>query len=122
MAGGSALLALAGPVGWTIGGAALVGGGLYLNSRNKKHAREATEQRLQVEAATRSLFTAEREIRGLDRLTKRYSDGCLNELDWLLKNGESDYRDFNMEQKMRLAALINNVRSIGGMINKEVAL
>ena len=39
MAAGSTLLALAGPVGWGVSGCVLVGSGLYLNNRNKGHAR-----------------------------------------------------------------------------------
>ena len=141
MAAGSTLLALAGPVGWTIGGAALVGSGLYLNSRNKKHAQEATERTVEIEAATLSLSTVKREIEGFSSLTKRYSDGCLDELVWLTEydgsgirnlkliwsrikgeNPNEDYRNFNSQQKERLAALINNVRSLSALINKEVAL
>ena len=138
MAAGGALMALTGPVGWTIGGVALAGAGFYLNRRNRQHAREATEQRIGVETATRSLFTVEREIKRLSDLTKRYADGCLNDLNWLVNKGNAkqsgrlrflrfmrkdptDYRNFTDEQKQRLAALINNVRSLSALINKEVA-
>ena len=44
IAGGSALIAATGPVGWTIGGAALAIGGFMANSKNKEIARKATEQ------------------------------------------------------------------------------
>lgn len=50
MAGGSALLAtISGPIGWTIGGVALIGGGLLANSRNKKIAEEAEEKVYAIE-------------------------------------------------------------------------
>ena len=80
MAGGSALLALAGPVGWGIGGLSLVGSGLYLNHRNKDHAKKATQQRIEIEAEIRSLLTANREIKGLGVRTKAHVTGCLTEL------------------------------------------
>ena len=129
MAGGSFLLALAGPVGWSVGGAALIGSGIYLNRRNKKHAEEATEKRVEVEAQTQSLKVAKHKIEKLCNLTKTHVEGCLDDLRRLKSHPSSnarapydpnDYRQFSDERKLRLAALINNVRSLGALLNKEV--
>ena len=122
MAGGSSLLALAGPVGWGIGVTALVGSGFYLNSRNKRHASKATEQRVKIEAEVRSLQTASREVEGLHRRTMTHVEGCLAELGWLTGHAGSDYQRFSEAQKQRLAALINHIRSLSELLNKEVAL
>ena len=122
MAGGSALLALAGPVGLGIGGAALVGSGLYLNSRNKRYAREATEQCIKVEAEVRSLKTALDEIEGLYGRTVQHTRGCLDELTWLRGHAGGDYQRFSQGQKQRLAALINHIRGLRELLNREVAL
>ena len=122
MAGGSALLALAGPVGLGIGGAALVGSGLYLNSRNKRYAREATEQRIKVEAEVRSLKTALEEIEGLFERTEEHVKGCLDELAWLKGHSGGNYQRFSQGQKQRLAALINHIRALSELLNREVAL
>ena len=67
MAAGHTLLALAGPVGWTVGGLAMAGSGIYLHSRNGDLARKATQERLGVEGEIRSLRTASREIRDSGR-------------------------------------------------------
>ena len=120
MAGGSALLALAGPVGWTVGGAALLGSGIYLNSRNKRHAREATEKRAEVQAQVLSLKAANREIAGIQRRVKPHAEGCLDELRRLKSHAPNDYQRFSQEQKLRLAALVNHARSLGALLNKEV--
>lgn len=144
MAGGSALLALAGPVGWTVGGAALLGSGIYLNRRNKKQAEEATETCVEVKAQIRSMKAADREIKELQRLIKTHSEGCLNELNWLKSHSlpkkrrfnwlrsivdklfgrapydPNNYQLFSKEQKLRLASLINNARSLGALLNKEI--
>ena len=144
MAGGSALLALAGPVGWGIGGVALLGSGLYFNNGNKSHARIATEARIEVESKIRSLQTAIREIDGLREGINKHVEGCLLELDWLLNykysgllqflrsqatklfmslyKDPADYRNFNQEQKERLAALINHIRSLSELLRTEVTL
>ena len=122
MAAGSSFLALAGPVGWGIGGVALVGSGLYRNSRNKKHAREATEQRIRVESEIRSLQTVNREVEGLQSRTNTHVEGCLSELSWLKDQERGDYHRFSEAQRQRLAALINHIRSLGELLNKEVRL
>ena len=122
MAGGSTLLALAGPVGWGVGGAVLVGSGLYLNSRNKTHAKKATEERVRIEGKIRSLQSARPEIDGLHRRTSDHSAGCRTALAWLRSAAPNGYRAFNDEQKDRLAALINHIRSLGELLGAEVTL
>ena len=122
MAGGSALLALAGPVGWGIGGAALVGSGVYLYTRNRSHASKATEERIEVETEMRSLETASHEIGELSRRTAEHSEGCMEQLALLGSEAPGDYREFTEEQKERLAALINHIRSLSQMIRTEVSL
>ena len=72
-------------------------------------------------------------------------DGCLlTELDWLLNykysgllqflrsqaaklikslhKAPADYRNFNQEQKERLASLINHIRSLSELLRTEVTL
>ena len=122
MTAGNALLALAGPVGWTVGGLAVAGSGIYLHYRNGDLARKATQERLGVEGEIRSLRTASREIRGLGTSTKRHIDGTLAVLGWLRDNATHDYQQFDTGQKERLAVLVNHVRSLGELLRKEVAL
>ena len=122
MAAGNALLALAGPVGWTVGGLAVAGSGIYLHYRNGDLARKATQERLGVEGEIRSLRTASREIRGLGTSTRTHIDGTLDVLAWLGDNAPNDYQQFDTGQKERLAALVKHVRSLGELLRKEVAL
>ena len=120
MAGGTALLALAGPVGLGLAGAALVGSGVFLNSRNRKHARQATEDLTKVEAEVRSLDAARNEIDRLHRATERHTHGCNTMLSWL-STAPADYQDFNDTHKKRLAALINHIRSLSGLLQAKVS-
>ncbi|MCY4511881.1 MAG: hypothetical protein OXG35_33695, partial [Acidobacteria bacterium] len=117
-----ALLALAGPVGWTIGGLALAGSGVYLHYRNRELAQRAIQERVRVEGELRSLWTVSREIEGLAASTRTHTDGTLAVLGWLRDNAPNDYERFNLGQKQRLAALVNHVRSLGELLRKEVAL
>jgi hypothetical protein len=122
MAAGNALLALAGPIGWTIGGLAIAGSAAYLHSRNSQLAEEASRERVKVEAEVRSMKTAGREIRGLRERTQEHADGCLAGLAWLKTNAQPDYRQFSHSQKERLAALINHIRALSELLKAEVAL
>ncbi|MCY4528822.1 MAG: hypothetical protein OXD46_07345 [Chloroflexi bacterium] len=122
MAGGSALLTLAGPVGWGVGGAVLVGSGLYPNSRIKSHAKKATEELVKVEAETSSLLAAGHKIDGLRSRTVKHSSGCRTELAWQEFSAPADYSEFDVEQKERLAAPINHIRSLSELLRTEVVL
>ena len=122
MAAGSTLLALAGPVGWGVAGTAVLGSALYLRSRNRRYAEEATENRVKVEGEIRSLAAAMREIEGLRQQIEDHSDGCVAELEWLTKQAPTDYRNFRNGQKERLAALLNHIRSLGKLLSAQVAL
>lgn len=121
MAAGNTLLALAGPVGWTIGGVALTGSGLYLNHRNKRHARQATEERMRVEAKTRVLDAALVEIGKIHCTTERHIHGCRSMLIGL-GAAPDDYLEFTDVDKKRLAMLINHIRSLSEMLRTEVGL
>ena len=122
MAAGKVLLALAGPVGWTIGGLAVGGSAIYFNKRNKDHAEKATKERVRVEAVVQSLWTTNREINGLGQRTKEHSEGCLAGLLWLKNHAPKNYRQFNLGDKERLTALINHIRSLSQLLKAEVAL
>ena len=122
MVAGNTFLALAGPVGWTIGGVAIAGSAIYLQQQNAKFAEEAAEQRLSVEAELRSLKTAGREIRGLSYQTRQTSDACLGDLEWLTEKAPQNYLSFSNSEKERLGTLVNHIRALGKLISAEVAL
>lgn len=120
MAAGNALLAMAGPVGWTISGVALVGSGMFLHSKNAEAAEQATKQRVKVEAEIRSLRLAKNEIEHLSDSTKQSMDNCLELLSDLRHKAPKDYNKFKEEQKQRLSLLINSVRSLGTLLHTQV--
>ncbi|MCY4212491.1 MAG: hypothetical protein OXF68_02575 [Gammaproteobacteria bacterium] len=122
MAAGSTLLALAGPVGWGIAGTAAVGSALFLRSRNRRYAEEATKNLVKVEGEIRRLRAAIREIKGLRQQIGEHADGSVAGLEWLAKHAPMDYLEFQSEQKERLAALINHIRSLGKLLTDQVAL
>lgn len=120
MASGSAFLALAGPVGWAIGGTALVGSALFARSKNRKIAEEANAKRKVIEVHNASLKAAGHEITRLIDATKQHVNGVNGLLYQLTQTAPKDYRMFSGQQKEWLGALINHIQSLSMLLNKKV--
>lgn len=120
MAGGSALVALTGPIGWAIGGAALVGSGLFARSKNRQIAEEANTHRNVVETYDAQMQAAAHEVGRLVDLTEQHAAGVMNLLKVLTSNAPKDYCSFSPQHKEQLAALINHIRSLSKLLNLKV--
>jgi hypothetical protein len=120
IAAGEGLLVLAGPVGWAIGGAALLATGLWMRGKNARIAIEAQQQGEKIEGRNKALLAAQTEIRELMAATKNHAVGLQKQLAWLTENAPNDFQSFDDEQKLHLAALVNNVESLSALLNKTV--
>jgi hypothetical protein len=118
--GGEALLALAGPIGWTIGGVAILGSGLLARSKNEKIANEANEKRKEIEILIAQLKVANIEINQLTSLTKTHVTGIKEVLSRLKTYAPDNYQLFTPQDKSNLAALINHIESLSKLLNKKV--
>lgn len=118
MAAGNALLALAGPIGWGIAGLGILGGGWFASSKNKAAAEEANRLAREVQKKISILRPKLEKLRRLKSETEHLKSG-LNIAEFNLF--PSDYTHFSLEQKQKLAALINNAKSMGKLINERVA-
>ncbi|MGA4514430.1 hypothetical protein ACPAY5_06195 [Staphylococcus caledonicus] len=67
---GSALLALSGPIGWTIGGISIATAGLLTSSKNKKVANEARTKQVEVKTQIKMLKGTSEEVIETTELTK----------------------------------------------------
>lgn len=122
MAAGTALLALAGPVGWIIaGGAALVSAGVGAAAvvKNKKAAEDLNKERLEVEAAIRRFNHTTAEVDALLELTVTQMDQVA-ELSSRVPT--ADYQSFSDDEKRLAAALVNANLTLAQLINKEIAV
>ncbi|MBR4765455.1 MAG: hypothetical protein IK085_01685 [Clostridia bacterium] len=118
VAAGNALLALAGPVGWTIGGVALVGSGLFLNHRNKKAATDAEEARKDIDNETYRLEKISAEINASQSQLDNHYNGLSMLLENLTALGKTDYGEFNTEEKFNLGSLVNTAKALSEFIDK----
>lgn len=119
MAAGNAFLALAGPVGWGIAGVFIVGGGLFAAHKNKKAAKEAQNVTKDIEQRISILKPKVEKLKYLNKETEKLKSS-LN-ITMLVNTYPKDYLAFSQEQKQVLAALINNVRAMGKLINERIS-
>lgn len=119
MAAGNAFLALAGPVGWTIAGVLAVGGGTFAAIKNKQAANSAHEKNLDLQNKISELRPKKTKLEGLLKKTDELREGL--SITAMVNTYPSDYLQFSDSQKESLAALINNARSMGQLINERVA-
>jgi hypothetical protein len=119
MAAGSGFLALAGPVGWAIGGAALIGTGLWKRSKNAEIAKDADIANKKLRKGISELSLAEKEIDEIFSLTRLHSDSVQSLLTDLESSAPADYANFNDSHKSQLIALVNNIQSLSGLLNKK---
>ncbi len=120
MAAGNAFLAMAGPVGWAIGGTALVGGALFANKKNKDLAVKAQQETIEVQKQIAILSAANKEIVELHKLTSSHLDGLKKQLAFLVENAPVNYTQFTTAQKQEIGGLVNNTLSLSKLINKKV--
>lgn len=120
MASGSALLALAGPIGWAIGGAALVGGGIFARSKNIKVIEEATQQRKLLDVHTATLRTGLVELERTFELTYCHVEGVKTLLKRCEMAAPHNYADFDENNKEWVGSLVNHVHSLSVLLNKKV--
>ena len=119
MSAGSAFLALAGPVGWSIAGVLAVSGTIFVSKKNKKAAEVSQKMTVEIEQKIAVLNPKITELEHLLRDTEKLKS-ALN-IATMVNIYPKDYLSFSQEQKQALAALINKVCAMGELINKRIA-
>lgn len=119
MSAGSAFLAMAGPVGWTIAAVTIVTGSIFASHKNKKAAEKANEITNRISADIYKLRPKLAELIELYNKTVKLKSG-LN-IATMVSTYPNDYLLFDEEQKKALATVINNARSMGELINVRVS-
>ena len=119
MAAGQAFLALAGPVGWTIAGVLAVGGGAFAAIKNKRAAKDTHEKNLELKKKLSELRPKMKKMEKLLENTDELRKGLSVTI--MVNTYPADYLSFSQSQKEALAALINNARSMGQLINERIA-
>ena len=116
IAGGETLLALAGPIGWAIGGVGLATGGLIANGKNKKAAEEMNRKAAKVQAEIRKQQAVNFEIRKMITLTRNDTNDLANRVRQISKFSK-DYSTLDNQKKQLLITFVNNVQASSEHLN-----
>lgn len=120
MAAGHALLALAGPVGWTITGATLLASITLFTFNKLKMSKQKKEEIESVKKNTNDTLILIEQIQGLideiallwEQLSQMYGDS-LNEFG-------KDFMSIPEERQMMLGVLVNNTKALAASLSKGV--
>lgn len=118
MAAGNAFLALAGPVGWGIAATMVIGGGIFAIIKNKSLAEKADKIANELICKESDLQLKYKKLTMLYSETEKLRSAL--DLTLMVNTYPKNYLDFTEEQKLKLAALINNTRALGELINERI--
>ena len=122
MSAGSALLGLAGPVGWSIAGVAAIGAGVITAKKNSESARKATSQAKELRAKAQILSEKCSELEGLTQQTVNLRQKISIACETLERIVSKDHNYFTYEQKLLLGSTVNDVQSLGKLINTHISI
>ena len=120
-AAGSALLAMAGPVGWSIAGAALLSSILIFSKKRTKLNRQKNEEIEAVKENTERVKEMDASIARILKETSKIAEGVKREYKACLSTFGCDYTELSDEMKKHLGAMVNNTKALSAMFDKTVS-
>ena len=120
-AAGSALLAMAGPIGWTIAGATLLSSILLFTSKRAKLNKQKNEEIESVKKNTEIVKELDEKIKAILEETGNVRNGLNRVYTDCLRFYDKDYTTLSDEEKMRLGALVNNTKTLSVLFGKTVS-
>ena len=121
MAAGNALLALAGPIGWTIAGATLLSSILLFASKRTKLNKQKNEEIEAVKKNIEAVKEMDGKIGALLEETASIRNGLNAQYKDSLAFYGKDYQTMTDEQKISLGTLVNNTKALSAMFEKTIA-
>lgn len=121
-AAGNALLAMAGPIGWSIAGATLTASIVLFARKKNKLNKEKNDEIEAVKKNTESVREIEKELAKLIDATSQISSALYTSFTECFELSGKDYSSFTDEQKIRLGTLVNNAKSLSALFGKTVEI
>lgn len=115
IAGGTAFLAMAGPVGWSIAGATLLSSILVLSVKKMKLNKEKNEEIQDVKENIERVREMDAKIGAVLDETTEIRNGLNNQYAKAVHLYGADYQSLDEDEKMLLGALVNNTKSLAAM-------
>lgn len=121
VAAGNALLALAGPIGWTIAGATLLSSIVLFAKKRVKLNKEKNEEIENVKKNIETVKELDAKLTEILDSTTAIRLGLSDFYNDCLCFYKADYQSLNEEQRMQLGALVNNTKTLSAMLGKTVS-
>ncbi len=118
---GNALLAMAGPIGWSIAGATLLTSILLFTSKKAKLNKQKNEEIESVKRNTEKLREVDAQIDGILTETIAVRECLSGTYTKCLEMFGKDYSSFSDDQKKSLGALVNQTKALSAMFGRTVA-
>ncbi len=120
MAGGQALLVMAGPIGWAIAGGAVVVSTAALSIKNKKIADTAAKEEKEIKHITGQMNETKVKLEHLSKKTVVLY-GKINKLWNVLREYRGkNFLDFSEEIRYRFGELVNTTLVLSKMLNETI--
>ena len=121
VAAGHALIAMAGPIGWTIAGATLLTSILLFSSKKAKLNKQKNEEIESVKKNTELVREIDAQIQQILIDTEAIRTGLNESFTRCLPMFQKDYISFTDDQKRQLGALVNQTKALSAMFGKTIA-
>ena len=121
VAAGNALLAMAGPIGWTIAGATLLTSILLFTKKKTKLNKQKNEEIETVKQNTEKIKEVDLQISNILSETSVIREGLNEAYKQCLDLFNKDYTSFSETQKKNLGALVNQTKTLSAMFEKTVS-
>lgn len=120
MAAGNALLALAGPIGWTIAGATLLTSIVLFANKKIKLDKERKEEIEAVMKNTEQLEETDAKIAALLETTERMRSGLNEQYSEAMTLFGNDFLCITDDKRLLLGAIVNNAKALAKSLSEGV--
>lgn len=119
MSAGTALLALAGPVGWTIAGATVLTSVVIITTSKLRSKKEKEEILSEVKENTASTSRMTAEVAALLQKTEDLRERLVKSYEGALHNYGEDFAELSQGEQNRLAALVNSAKGCAALLSER---
>lgn len=120
MAAGNALLAMAGPVGWSIAGATVLTSVVLFTKKKRDIAGRKQEELLSIKRNTEELSELSAVISSLLAKTESLRGGIADRYKEAVRLYRADYRELARDARLELGALVNDTLALARLLNEKV--
>ena len=120
MAAGETFFALAGPIGWVIGGVSLAGSLIAINMSNKEIAKKTEESIVIIKREMERIKEIDVQVLNWNEETKKLSNALMNRLNHVKSNRKNDYRVFSEDDINELISVFNSAEVLSKLLGKTI--